>query len=341
MKTYIGLDVGSVSVKLAKIDEDENLIQSIYLRNCGLVETVKTGLKLIADEVEVAGVGVTGSGRRFVGMFVGADLVKTEILAHTVGTLSFYPNVSTLMDIGGEDSKLMTINNGVLENFCLNSICSAGTGSFLESIAGRMGLRIEDVGVIALSSTQRLDFPSKCGVFTQSAVVSRKNSGAHKEDILMGVCRSLVSNYLTMAKGVNLRPPFVFQGATAKNKAIVAAFEEELGHEVIVPEYCDVMGAIGIGMMVKRARLASTNFKGYGLLEKDYQIRTVIADGCQNRCQLNLLYENDHYAGCIGNKCDKCAHATGRKIPIKSVCVSSGRSDKLKAAQADPRYLSR
>jgi predicted CoA-substrate-specific enzyme activase len=306
MRTYIGLDVGSVSVKLARIDEDEKLIDSVYLRNCGLIETVQKGLERICDDSDVAGVGVTGSGRKFVGMFVGADLVKTEILAHTVGTLHYYPEVRTLMDIGGEDSKLMTLNNGVLENFQLNSICSAGTGSFLESIAGRMGIRIEDVGDIALASRQRLDFPSKCGVFTQSAVVSKKNAGASKEDILMGVCRSLVSNYLTMAKGVRLQPPFVFQGATAKNKAIVTAFEEELGHEVVVPTYCDVMGAIGIAIMVRRAEPSVTNFKGYSLFEKNYRTKTRIAGGCENHCELTMLFENDEYIGCIGNKCGKC-----------------------------------
>lgn len=306
MKTYIGLDVGSVSVKLAQIDENENLVNSIYLRNHGLVETVKEALETMDAPSDVAGVGVTGSGRRFVGMFVGADLVKSEVLAHTIGTLSFYPEVRTLMDIGGEDSKLMTLNDGVLENFRLNSICSAGTGSFLESIAARMGIRIQDVGDIALSSTQRLEFPSKCGVFTQSAVVSRKNAGAAKEDILMGVCRSLVSNYLTMAKGVSLQPPYVFQGATAKNKAIVSAFEEELGDAVIVPEYCDVMGAIGVALMAKRANPAQTNFKGDSLLEKEYQTQTVIADGCANHCELTRLFQNGEYVGCIGNKCSQC-----------------------------------
>ncbi len=321
MKTYIGLDVGSVSVKLAKIDENENLLDTIYLRNRGLIETVQKGLAAMCDESEVAGVGATGSGRRFVGMFAGADLVKTEILAHTVGTLSFYPDVRTLMDIGGEDSKLMTLSNGVLENFQLNSICSAGTGSFLESIASRMGIRIEDVGDIALQSSRRLEFPSKCGVFTQSAVVSKKNTGAGKEDILMGICRSLVANYLTMAKGVALEPPFVFQGATAQNKAIVAAFEEELGRSVIVPEYCDVMGAIGIALMTKRANIAQTNFKGYSLLNKDYEIQTEIADGCQNRCELSLLYENGQYVGCIGNKCEKCAAAMERQTQTIPLCA--------------------
>ena len=321
MKTYIGLDVGSVSVKLAKIDVHENLISSVYLRNSGLVETVREGLEAICDDSEVAGVGVTGSGRKFVGMFVGADLVKTEILAHTVGTLNYYPDVRTLMDIGGEDSKLMTLNDGILENFRLNSICSAGTGSFLESIAGRMGIRIEDVGDIALQSDQRLDFPSKCGVFTQSAVVSRKNSGASKEDVLMGVCRSLVSNYLTMAKGIRLRPPYVYQGATAKNRAIVSAFEEELAHEVVVPEHCDVMGAVGIGVMVKRANPSQTNFKGYALLNRDFQTRTQVADGCENHCELTTLFEGDRYIGCIGNKCGKCACGIRQKDRAVTLCA--------------------
>lgn len=321
MKTYLGLDVGSVSVKLAQIDENENLLNSVYLRNHGLIETVKEALETMVGTSEIAGVGVTGSGRRFVGMFVGADLVKSEVLAHTVGTLSFYPDVKTLMDIGGEDSKLMTLNSGVLENFQLNSICSAGTGSFLESIAGRMGIRIEDVGDIALSSTQRINFPSKCGVFTQSAVVSRKNSGASKEDILMGVCRSLVSNYLTMAKGLLLQPPYVYQGATAKNRAIVAAFEEELGNEIIVPEYCDVMGAIGAGIMAKRANPGHTNFKGGCLMDREYQTQTRIADGCENHCELTLLYENDQYVGCIGNKCGKCTSFSGLKQGQLSLCA--------------------
>lgn len=321
MKTYIGLDIGSVSVKLAKIDENENLVSSVYLRNCGLIETVKKGLRIIHDDSEVVGVGVSGSGRKFVGMFVGADLVKTEILAHTVGTLYYYPDVRTLMDIGGEDSKLMTLNNGVLENFELNSICSAGTGSFLESIAGRMGIRIEDVGDIALKSRQRLEFPSKCGVFTQSAVVSKKNSGASKEDILMGVCRSLVANYLTMAKGIRLEPPFVFQGATAKNQAIVSAFEEEFDHQVTVPKYCDVMGAIGIAIMVKRANPLNTNFRGDRLLDKEYESRTEIANGCENHCELNVLYEGDKYVGCIGNKCDKCSGAPARETERLEPCL--------------------
>ena len=137
----------------------------------------------------------------------------------------------------------------------------------------------------------------------------------------MGVCRSLVSNYLTMAKGAQLKPPFVYQGATAKNKAIVSAFEEELGHPVIVPEYCDVMGAVGVGIMVKRANPAMTHFKGYDLLDKQYQTKTRIAGGCENHCELTMLYEGDQYAGCIGNKCNKCAFVTRDKEQPISLCA--------------------
>jgi len=306
MKSYLGIDVGSVSVKMAIVDRDENLIDSIYLRNHGLIETVQEGLENIANNYDILGCGVTGSGRKFVGMFVGSDLIKTEILAHTIGTLKYYPNVRTLMDIGGEDSKLITLTDGILEGFKMNSICSAGTGSFLESIAGKMGIEVEDVGKISLRSKNRINFPSKCGVFTQSAVVSKKNSGAGKEDILMGVCRSLVSNYLTMARGTKLEPPYIYQGATAKNIAIVRAFEEQLNHEIIVPEYCSEMGAIGIGLMVKRINPEKTNFKGFKLSDKNYQTKTRIADGCENHCELTELFEEGKYVGCIGNKCAKC-----------------------------------
>jgi hypothetical protein len=137
----------------------------------------------------------------------------------------------------------------------------------------------------------------------------------------MGVCRSLVSNYLTMAKGIQLQPPYVYQGATAKNKAIVSAFEEELGQEIIVPEYCDVMGAIGIALMAKRAGLSMTQFKGETLLEHDYETMTRIADGCANHCELTMLYENGEYVGCIGNKCGKCDAVIAQIERKMSLCA--------------------
>ena len=304
---HLGVDCGSVGIKLALINEDREVVRKTYLRNEGIIPTVKKGLENIAnEEYEVKSVGVTGSGRDFVGMLVGSDIVKTEILAHAMGTLNYHPYVKTILDIGGEDSKIMTLRNGFLEDFIMNQICGAGTGSVVDSIATRMGVRIEDVGDLALQSKQQLSFPGKCGVFLQSSVVSRLNAGADKSDILMGVCQALVNNYIMLGKNIKLEPPFVYQGATSKNKAIVRALEEQLGSEIIVPKYASYMGAIGIAIMVQRENPSKTNFKGYDIGDKQYISKTKIADGCENSCEITSLYKGKNYVGSIGNRCDKC-----------------------------------
>ena len=307
---YLGIDCGSVGVKLVLINEDKEVTDVKYLRNHGIIETVKQGLEEIAGDYEIKGVGATGSGRNFVGMLIGADIIKTEILAHTIGTLNYYPEVRTILDIGGEDCKIMSVKNGVLENFIMNSICGAGTGSVIDSVASRIGVKIEDVGDIALKYKQKLDFPGKCGVFTQSSVVSRLNSGADKSDILMGVIRALVNNYLILGKGINLQPPFVYQGMTSQNKAIVKSLEEQLKNKITVPKYSPYMGAIGIALIAKKAILPKSKFKGFYLEDKNYTTKNIIAKGCENHCELTLLYENNKFIGTIGNRCDKCA-----KIP--------------------------
>ena len=304
---FLGIDCGSVGIKLALLDENREVVRKIYLRNEGIIDTIKKGLENIAnDEYEVMSVGSTGSGRQFVGMLVGADIIKTEILAHTIGTLNYYPDVKTILDIGGEDSKIMTINNGILEDFIMNQICGAGTGSVVDSIATRMGIKIEDVGDLALQSKQQLNFPGKCGVFLHSSVVSRLNAGANKSDILRGVVDALVNNYIMLGKNIRLEPPFVYQGATSQNKAIVKSLEEQLKHEVIVPKYAAYMGAIGIALMAQRKNGFKTNFKGYYIKDKQYSSKTRIASGCDNCCEITSLFEGNSYVGSIGNRCDKC-----------------------------------
>ena len=306
-KAYLGLDVGSVGIKLALIDENKEIVKKTYLRNEGIIDTVKKGLENIAnEEYKVDGMGVTGSGRNFVGMLLGADLIKTEILAHAIGTLNYYPDVKTILDIGGEDSKIMVVRNGILEDFIMNQICGAGTGSVVDSIAARMGINVEEVGDLALQSKQQLNFPGKCGVFMQSSVVSRLNSGANKSDILMGVVNALVNNYLMLGKSIPLESPFVYQGATSQNKAIVSALEKQLGEKIIVPKYASYMGAIGIALMVQKGNILKTNFKGYYIRDKQYTSKTKISDGCDNHCEITSLYSDNFYIGSIGNRCDKC-----------------------------------
>lgn len=306
MKCWLGIDCGSVSVKLALIDKDDKLIDSIYLKNRGITETVQKGLvSLNNSNYDVQGVCVTGSGRQFLSLLVGADLIKTEILAHTIATMKYYPEVQTIMDIGGEDCKIMEVEDGVLTNFIMNNICGAGTGAMIESIASRLEIPIEEVGDLALTSKNRLDFPGKCGIFCQSAVVSKLNSGARKNDIMRGVIRALTSNYLTLARGIRLNPPYVFQGATAQNKAVVKSLEEELGHEVTVPEHCALMGAIGCAMMVKEAEIQKTRFKGFNVSTSEYKSRSFKCDDCPNLCEITQLYDGNRFIGGVGSRCGK------------------------------------
>ena len=304
IKSWLGIDVGSVSIKLALINEKDELVDSIYLRNQGIIETIRDGFdKINVGNYDIKGVGCTGSGRFFTSLLLNADIVKTEILAHTIATLYYYPNVKTIFDIGGEDSKIMTVEDGMLSNFIMNSICGGGTGAMIEAIASRLGISIEEVGDLALSSKERLDFPGKCGIFCQSAVVNKLNSGAEKNNIMMGVVRALVNNYLSMAKGIVLGPPYVFQGATAQNIAIVKALEEQLNHKVIVPEQCAIMGAIGIALLTKECNIQKTKFNNnLNLNCETYNFRCF---DCPNHCEVTQLYNENKLVGCVGSRCGK------------------------------------
>jgi len=306
-KASIGIDCGSVGVKLVLLDEEKEVVKKSYSRNRGIIDTLKIGFENIQDNnYEIKSVGVTGSGRNFVGMLIGADCIKTEILAHCMATLKYYPDVKTILDIGGEDCKILKVRNGILEDFAMNQICGAGTGSVIDSIANRMGYQIEEVGNLALKSKHPLNFPGKCGIFTQSSVVSRLNAGADKKDILMGVVNALVHNYLMLGKGIELKPPYVYQGATSRNKAIVKSLENQLKSEITVPKYAEYMGAIGAAILSQREKIEKTKFKGFSLIDKDYQTRTIIAKGCESECELTHLYDGKKYFGTIGNKCDTC-----------------------------------
>lgn len=304
-KKYLGIDCGSVGVKFALINEVEDVVKTLYLRNSGIYETIKNGLEtIIDDDTNICAAGTTGSGRSFCSALIGADFVKTEILAHTLGTLKFYPDVKTILDIGGEDCKIISVKDGIMENFAMNSICGAGTGSFIDSIANRLSIKIEDVGDLAMQYKHKVNFPGKCGVFAQSSVVSRLNKGYDKSDILKGVIDALVSNYLMLGKGINLQPKYVYQGATSQNKAIVKSLEEQLNHEVIVPEHAPYMGAIGIALYAKRNMRNGTRFKGH--VDSTIKTKSFNSSGCENNCEITLIYDNNKVVGCIGNRCDKC-----------------------------------
>jgi predicted CoA-substrate-specific enzyme activase len=303
---YLGIDVGSTSVKGVLLDDEKEIIDSVYLKNKGIIESTIECLGKLENEIEIAACGITGSGRNFTNVLIGGDVVKTEVLAHSIAALEYYPQVRTIFEIGGEDCKMMIIEDAVLNNFNMNNICAGGTGAMIEAIASRMDIQIEDVGELAFQSKNQLELPGKCGIFCQSAVVNKLNTGANKSDILMGVCRALIRNYLTICKGSKLKPPYIFQGATAKNKALVRALEEELSHPVIVPEKCAFMGAIGIAMMAMEEVPEKTKFKGFdAILSASYDVRHFQCVDCENRCEVAQIYQNNELAGCIGSRCCK------------------------------------
>ncbi len=197
-------------------------------------------------------------------------------------------------------------DNSYTANFLSVHNCGGGTGAMIENIANRMGLQIEKVGDLALKHKSEINLPGKCGIFCQSAVVSYLNSGTSKEDLLWGVCRALISNYLFMlSQGKELKPPYVFQGGVALNKAVIGALEQELGHKVMVPKYSPVMGAIGMALLAGEAKIKKSNFKGFDINATKFKIARDYCDDCSNSCEILEVKENKILISAWGSKCGK------------------------------------
>ncbi|MBI2848143.1 MAG: 2-hydroxyglutaryl-CoA dehydratase, partial [Chloroflexi bacterium] len=243
MEVYLGIDVGSVTTKLAALDDNDSLIAHIYLPTQGKpVEMVQEGLRRIKgqlpEESSILGAGATGSARYLAGVIVGADIVKNEITCHAVATLHYISDVRTIIEIGGQDSKIIIVRDGIVTDFGMNTVCAAGTGSFLDHQALRLGIRIDEFAERALASKTPVRIAGRCTVFGESDMIHKQQMGHHLEDILYGLCQALARNYLNnVGLGKKIESPIVFQGGVAFNRAIVKAFNEELGAEVFVPPH--------------------------------------------------------------------------------------------------------
>ena len=201
MNCYLGIDIGSISTKGVIIDDFNNIISSSYIWTEGnpklAVENLINNLKKeLPNGYIVKGIGTTGSARKLIGMMLDANIVKNEITAHAIGTLSKHPAVRTILEIGGQDSKIILINNGIIVDYAMNTLCAAGTGAFLSSQAKRLSIPIEEFGSIALKSTNPTKIAARCTVFAESDLVHKIQAGYPKEDIVAGLCKSIVLNYL-------------------------------------------------------------------------------------------------------------------------------------------------
>jgi predicted CoA-substrate-specific enzyme activase len=314
---YIGVDVGSVSVNVVAIDEEDDLLFKSYTRNIGQpVDIVKSEIKKLYQAIgdsNINGIGITGSGRQLLGYILGADVVKNEITAHATSTLHYYPNVKTIFEIGGQDSKLIIINDGIISDFAMNTVCAAGTGSFLDHQAERLGIKIEDFGEIALTAERDVRIAGRCTVFAESDMISKQQYGFSKAEILKGLSKALVRNYMNnLVRGKKLKPIYVFQGGVAANIAIKKAFEEEIGEEVIVPKHFDVMGAIGIAMIAKnhiKTTNKPTKFKGFEISEENFVTTSFICKGCPNECEVIKIQANGKTIAMTGDKCGKWSNS--------------------------------
>jgi len=260
--------------------------------------------------VRVLAAGATGSGRTLAGTVVGADVVKNEITAHALAALRFEPAAQTVLEIGGQDSKLIIMRHGVAVDFAMNTVCAAGTGSFLDRQASRLGLQVEDLGRLALEATHPVRIAGRCAVFAESDMIHKQQVGHSVADVVGGLCQALVRNFLNnLAKGKDILPPVIFQGGVAANQGIVAAFEEALEADVIVPPDHHIMGAIGAAMLAQEAHLRGevrqTAFRGFSVAERQLEARGFECANCANRCEVVELYIDGQVVARWGGRCGR------------------------------------
>jgi len=309
---YMGVDVGSVSTNIVLLDNTLKVIEKLYLRTKGKpIKAIQFGLKILSeqyDSEQISSVGTTGSGRQMASFLMGGDIVKNEITAHAVASLEIDKDVSTILEIGGQDSKIILLKNGIVTDFAMNTVCAAGTGSFLDRQAERLEIPIESFGDYALKSKSPVRIAGRCAVFAESDMIHKQQLGYNEEDIIGGLCEAMVRNYLSnVGKGKDIRSKIFFQGGVAANIGIKAAFEKALGTEIYVPEHYDVMGAIGAAMLGKEElmRTGKTNFKGFEVATNDFVPRSIECNGCGNNCEVIAIKDGEKTVGCFGDRCGK------------------------------------
>jgi predicted CoA-substrate-specific enzyme activase len=316
-KAFLGVDIGSVSTNLVLMNESGQVLHEIYLRTQGRpVEVVSQGLQeisqLYSDKVVVCGVGTTGSGRELIGELVAADVISDEITAHKTGASHVARQylgkpVDSIFEIGGQDSKFINLEDGVVVDFTMNEACAAGTGSFLEEQAEKLDVSIVDeFAELALASKRPIRLGERCTVYMEMDVTAFLRNGAAQDDVLAGLAYSIVQNYLNrVVRGRPLGETIFFQGGTAYNRAVAAAFAAVTGKTIVVPPHNGVMGAYGAALLaareVARTGRAST-FRGFDINEIEYSVREFTCKACSNHCDIQE-FTVEGGKTCWGDKC--------------------------------------
>ena len=342
---YLGIDVGSVSTNLVLIDAEGRTIHEIYTRTNGrpievVTQSLATINTVVGKRVSIRGVGTTGSGRELIGKLVGADTINDEITAHKTGATFVGQTMldgrvpDTIFEIGGQDSKYISLQDGVVVDFTMNDACAAGTGSFLEERAEELNTSIiNEFAELALSSQAPIRLGERCTVFMERDVNSFLQRGARKNDLLAGLAYSVVHNYINrVVRGRTIGETVFFQGGTAYNDAVAAAFAAVTGKEIIVPPHNGVVGAIGAALLArdkmtspsglaggKSAQktgtyvsedsgvMRETTFRGYDMSQVRYELKEFTCHGCSNACQIQQ-FDVEGEKTYWGNKCSDRFH---------------------------------
>ena len=298
----LGIDVGSTVAKFALIDHNSNVVFLCSKKiNGDPVKCVHYMLERYKKELIYDEVAITGSSRNLIAQEINATLTKTEILAHICGVLYYYPNAKTIIEIGGQDSKYIAVENGIVSDFRMNAVCAAGTGAFIESQAYKFGVTINEMDEIAITSNNHIELKAKCGILLESAIINLQRTGVNKDDIMHSVFLSLANNYYnTLCNDIDVGDEIVFIGGVAKIKTMRKCFEKIFSRQIIVPENCEYMGAIGIALLLKNEYDCNSKF-----LSSDIEYKQ--CNRCINRCFLNVLKtETGYYLS--GGLCDKRFH---------------------------------
>ncbi len=315
-EVYLGLDIGSLSTNVVLIDDENRVVARRYLPTASKpLEAIRKGMSEIyeevGDRVVVKGAGTTGSGRYLTGDFIGADLIRNEITAQATAAIAFDPEVDTIFEIGGQDSKYISIDKGVVVDFEMNKVCAAGTGSFLQEQAEKLDINIiEEFGEMALGADRPAGLGDRCTVFMESDLNAFQQKGVEKENLVGGLAYSIVHNYIQkVVRKKRVGNHILFQGGVTNNRAVVAAFEKVTGKKIFIPPHFDVTGAIGAAMLARdyvRANRLETRFKGFDISKIPYTVDKFTCKACSNQCEIRRVrIEGEKKPLFYGGRCEK------------------------------------
>ena len=311
---YLGIDAGSTTVKAVVTDENANILCSEYLPNGGNpVPIIKEFLEKLYEkypDIHIEASAVTGYGEEMIMNAFGVDFGIVETIAHFTAAKKFQPDVDFIIDIGGQDIKCFQIRNNAIDNIFLNEACSSGCGSFLQTFAGALGYKIDEFARLGLFADKPVDLGSRCTVFMNSSVKQAQKDGATIENISAGLSISVVKNALykviRAASAKQLGEHIVVQGGTFLNNAVLRAFEQEIGHDVVRPEMAGIMGAYGAALYAQENSTGrSTILDAEGLSNFKHEITMTTCNGCNNHCKLTINTFDNGRRFISGNRCDK------------------------------------